>query len=90
MLTPQPHSTTPPGPLHAVDNFKRQFAHLEGGGKGTAHLGQATSLPRERVREFQSEAAKYLQRTQHMSGGCTAGQRGGGSWLQGSPPPLAC
>ncbi|GAB4820333.1 hypothetical protein N2152v2_007379 [Parachlorella kessleri] len=55
----------------AVDNFKRQFAHLEGGGKGTAHLGQATSLPRERVREFQSEAAKYLRGhggTQHMSG----------------------
>jgi hypothetical protein len=59
-------------PPAAVDNFKRQFAHLEGGGKGpAAHLGQATSLPRERVREFQSEAAKYLAGrggTQHMSG----------------------
>ncbi|PSC71749.1 Mitogen-activated kinase 17 [Micractinium conductrix] len=58
----------------AVDNFKRQFAHLEAGGRGQANpnLGQATSLPRERVSEFRSEAAKYLaaQRggTQHMSG----------------------
>jgi hypothetical protein len=58
----------------AVDNFKRQFAHLEAGGRGQAnpHLGQATSLPRERVSEFRSEAAKYLaaqgRSTQHMSG----------------------
>ena len=61
----------------AVDNFKRQFAHLEGGGKAPGgHLGQATSLPRERVREFQSEAAKYLRGhggTQHMSGGWVIG-----------------
>lgn len=47
----------------AVDNFKRQFAHLEAGGAGPHHvLGQATSLPRERVADFQAEAAKYLQR----------------------------
>lgn len=54
----------------AVDNFKRQFAHLEGsagggyGAPGAAggrnNLGQATSLPRERVKEFQSEASRYL------------------------------
>jgi serine/threonine protein kinase len=44
----------------AVDNFKRQFAHLEAGGAGQHHaLGQATSLPRESVAEFQAEAAKY-------------------------------
>jgi hypothetical protein len=47
----------------AVDNFKRQFADLESGGRG-AHpgLGQATSLPRERVAEFQAEASKYAGR----------------------------
>ncbi|KAL6774162.1 hypothetical protein ACKKBG_A23985 [Auxenochlorella protothecoides x Auxenochlorella symbiontica] len=60
----------------AVDNFKRQFAHLEAGGRGQdKHLGQATSLPRERVRDFQSEAAKYMSRgAHHMSGvvGATA------------------
>ena len=53
----------------AVDNFKRQFAHLEGaagggygapGAGGRNNLGQATSLPRERVKEFQSEASRYL------------------------------
>jgi len=52
----------------AVDNFKRQFAHLEGGGAyggaaagmgGRNNLGQATSLPRERVKEFQNEAQRY-------------------------------
>ena len=134
----------------AVDNFKRQFAHLEAGGRGQANpnlgqvggqggrwgravssqcfaaalcriagvaatcstctiwrlgapaccfhnatipltacrqddnpllLPQATSLPRERVGEFRSEAQKYLtaQRgvTQHMSGvaGATAYQQ---------------
>lgn len=61
---------------HTVDNFKRQFAHLEAGGRGQdRHLGQATSLPRERVRDFQSEAAKYMSRgAHHMSGvpGATA------------------
>ncbi|KAK9822048.1 hypothetical protein WJX74_003169 [Apatococcus lobatus] len=60
----------------AVDNFKRQFAHLEssaaagqdlGGrqgqqrGQSQKNLGQATSLPRERVKEFQSEAQMYMQ-----------------------------
>lgn len=55
----------------AVDNFKRQFMHLEGGGApGTAQprpngtsgrpIVAATSLPRERMGEFQNEAAKYL------------------------------
>ena len=51
-----------------VDYFKRQFAHLESGGMGqhvqrgmhNGHLGQATSLPRERVKEFQHEAARYM------------------------------
>ena len=70
----------PPAPATilqlAVDNFKRQFAHLEAGGRGQdRHLGQATSLPRERVRDFQSEAAKYMTRgAHHMSGvvGATA------------------
>ena len=47
----------------AVDNFRRQFAHLEGGGTGKApagNLGQATSLPRERIKEFQHEAQRYI------------------------------
>ncbi|CAK0762678.1 Mitogen-activated protein kinase 17 [Coccomyxa viridis] len=48
----------------AVDNFKRQFAHLEGGGvagkAGQQNLGQATSLPRERVKDFQNEAQRYI------------------------------
>ena len=53
----------------AVDNFKRQFAYLEGGGvpggdaalsrSGTGRLGPSQSLPRERVSDFQQEAAKY-------------------------------
>ncbi|EFN52683.1 hypothetical protein CHLNCDRAFT_138663 [Chlorella variabilis] len=81
----------------AVDNFKRQFAHLEAGGRGQANpnLGQATSLPRERVSEFRSEAAKYLaaQRgTQHMSGvvGATAyGSQPGGAGGAGLGVPYA-
>lgn len=55
----------------AVDNFKRQFIHLEGGGApGSAQprptgtngrpIVAATSLPRERMGEFQNEAAKYM------------------------------
>ncbi|WIA21873.1 hypothetical protein OEZ85_004249 [Tetradesmus obliquus] len=55
----------------AVDNFKRQFMHLEGGGQpGSAQprpngqqgrpIVAATSLPRERMGEFQNEAAKYM------------------------------
>lgn len=54
-----------------MDNFRRQFAHLESGGKGQdRHLGQATSLPRERIRDFQSEAQRYGTRggAHHMSG----------------------
>jgi len=53
----------------AVDNFKRQFAYLEGGGvpggdaalsrSGTGRLGPSQSLPRERASDFQQEAAKY-------------------------------
>jgi len=56
----------------AVDNFKRQFAYLEGGGvpggevamsrsgSGSGRpLGGSHSLPRERVADFQQEAAKY-------------------------------
>lgn len=44
----------------AVDAFRRQFAAAEGGAPhpASSHLGQAASLPRERVREFQSEAAR--------------------------------
>lgn len=84
----------------AVDNFKRQFAHLEAGGRGQANpnLGQATSLPRERVSEFRSEAAKYLAAqhgaTRHMSGvaGVSAyqqpppGMGGGGAGGPGGLP----
>lgn len=80
----------------AVDNFKRQFAHLEAGGRGQAnpHLGQATSLPRERVSEFRSEAAKYLaaqgRSTQHMSGVAAATAYGSqGQTVVGGPAAAA-
>eukprot|EP00239_Pterosperma_sp_CCMP1384_P004229 CAMPEP_0197856538 /NCGR_PEP_ID=MMETSP1438-20131217/28748_1 /TAXON_ID=1461541 /ORGANISM="Pterosperma sp., Strain CCMP1384" /LENGTH=583 /DNA_ID=CAMNT_0043472023 /DNA_START=235 /DNA_END=1986 /DNA_ORIENTATION=+ len=46
----------------AIDRLKREFAMLEeGGGRpGTAPLVRhATSLPRERVADFQREAARY-------------------------------
>ena len=56
-----------------VDNFKRQFQHLEAGGTGAhSHLGQATSLPRERVPDFREEANRYL-RNNSMSGGGSSG-----------------
>lgn len=45
----------------AVDNFKRQFAHLESGAplpRGATRT--ASSLPRERVMDYQAEAAKYV------------------------------
>lgn len=76
----------------AVDNFRRQFAHLEAGGTGKApagNLGQATSLPRERIKDFQHEAQRYMtgssavgtstpsQPQQHMAPGqvcCATGQ----------------
>lgn len=48
----------------AVDSFKRQFMHLEGGGGAltrNSRIHQATSLPRERVQEFQTEASKYMR-----------------------------
>ncbi len=53
-----PHPPPPPPILHTL----------------TAGLGQATSLPRERVREFQSEAQKYLQQQQGGGGGLHASQ----------------
>lgn len=50
----------------AVDNFKRQFQHLEAGGKGAHHaLGQSTSLPRERIPDFRAEASRYLKKQTH-------------------------
>ena len=90
---PRPHSTTqhPVPRCAAVDNFKRQFAHLEGGGKGpAAHLGQATSLPRERVREFQSEVRGRREggragRDQRGHDGPVAEGSAGGQW-RGSWP----
>lgn len=55
----------------AVDNFKRQFMQAEGGMPGGGQRGNgmgvgrpivaATSLPRERMGEFQNEAARYLR-----------------------------
>jgi len=64
-----------------VDNFKRQFQHLESGGtmagKGAAgagpHLGQATSLPRERVPDFREEASRYLRNNSIHGGGTSIG-----------------
>ena len=57
--TRQPGFVYPSG----LDNFKRQFAHLEAGGRASySGLGQATSLPRERIADFQSEAMKYAHR----------------------------
>lgn len=53
----------------AVDNFKRQFQHLEAGGKGAHHtLGQSTSLPRERIPDFRAEASRYLKKQTSNSG----------------------
>lgn len=52
----------------AVDQFKRQFAHLEPGMQGprtSSRLGQATTLSRERVMDFQNEAAKYARSHSH-------------------------
>lgn len=71
----------------AVDNFKRQFAHLESGGCGPYHgLGQATSLPRERVADFQAEAARYMQRgSRVLSGAGTYGHAQ--SYAYTSPSP---
>lgn len=68
----------------AVENFKRQFAHLEAGGRGSHHvLGQATSLPRERVSDFQQEATKYMQRAKTLQGSA------GGNSAGGAQPPSA-
>ena len=68
-----------------VDNFKRQFQHLESGGtmtgKGAAgagpHLGQATSLPRERVPDFREEASRYLRNNSIHGGGTSVGGMSG-------------
>lgn len=53
----------------ALDNFKRQFMHLEGGGniqRKDSRIAQATSLPKERVAEFQHEAQKYLKQVEDI------------------------
>lgn len=48
----------------ALDNFKRQFMHLEAGGTMSKSAQKAivpsTSLPQEKIREFQAEAARYM------------------------------
>lgn len=82
-----------------MDNFKRQFAHLEAGGRGQANpnLGQATSLPRERVSEFRSEAARYLAAQRGPMSGVAAaaaystqpGLPGHGVGPGGPPPSTA-
>lgn len=66
----------------AIDKFKRQFADLEAGGAGPnggRNLGQATSLPRERIRDFQHEASKYAPAAvaAHAAAGVGAGCRPG-------------
>ena len=54
----------------AVDNFKRQFAHLEGGGLPAGSPGavrelrrQAQSLPREQMNAYRHEAGAHLARS---------------------------
>jgi serine/threonine protein kinase len=60
----------------AVDHFKRQFQHLEAGGKGAHHaLGQSTSLPRERIPDFRAEASRYLKKQAQTSTGVAGHDR---------------
>ena len=54
----------------AVDAFKRQFAHLEGGGMPAGSPGavrelrrQAQSLPREQMQAYRNEAGAHLARS---------------------------
>eukprot|EP00884_Botryococcus_braunii_P011526 jgi/Botrbrau1/20374/Bobra.0006s0037.1 len=54
----------------ALDNFKKQWAHLEGGGtrsgiSGNAGLNQATSLPKERAPDYRTEGMLYAHSHAH-------------------------
>ena len=81
----------------AVDNFKRQFAYLEGGGvpggdaalsrgsQGPGKLGSAQSLPPERAEDLQQEAAKYLnEQAQKDAKAEEDAEDGGGSKTEGT------
>ncbi|GAX85705.1 hypothetical protein CEUSTIGMA_g13119.t1 [Chlamydomonas eustigma] len=65
----------------ALDNFKRQFMHLEsnpgaiiepGSNKGRRALGSATSLPKEWATVYQAEAVEVLVRSEAAAAAATA------------------
>ena len=81
----------------AVDNFKRQFAYLEGGGvpggdaalsrgsQGPGNkLGGAQSLPPERAQDLQHEAAKYLNEQAKKDAKAEEEAEDGGSKTEGT------
>lgn len=53
----------------AIDSFNRKINHLENGGAppasyragGLNSIGQSVSLPKEKVQQYQQEAAQYYR-----------------------------
>eukprot|EP00210_Caulerpa_lentillifera_P000317 g310.t1 len=60
-------SRAPPKPFASpLENFKWQFGHLDGAGSlpigSSRPIHSGGSIPRERIQEYQTEAAKYTSR----------------------------